>query len=243
MKPYQLSTVLFLFAHPIHSADLASRCPADQLCLTSFKQCDNDYDEGCQVPPESYPWTSSDGSGRILALLANSSYNVSWVFGPQGQKNIPVRIQWKMTGIVWDTNTTESEYLFNPGNILASFPTCIAPNTTSENAWFYASQNTENVLILSQPEAAGIEDKFSEITSQRFTVQPEFTRNYIEAQIHTARQTEYNKWRSGVSIGLGIGIPFLVIATGFVVMALSKRQRNKPQGEVHDTIHDGNSLF
>ncbi|KAJ2992984.1 hypothetical protein NUW58_g1984 [Xylaria curta] len=63
MKPYGIKVAVAvavqLFAHAILSADPALYCPQGQLCLTSFKQCDNSNEEACRAPPGSYPWIAS----------------------------------------------------------------------------------------------------------------------------------------------------------------------------------------
>lgn len=108
-----------------------------------------------------------------------------------------------------------------------------------ESAWFNASHFSENMLIVSQPEAVGLGDEFPKTLTQPFNVQPKIVENYIQAQVDISRQTEYNKWRLGVSIGLGMGIPFLIVAATIGVLALAKRQsRRRSDGHVNMTSHD-----
>ncbi|KAI1124431.1 hypothetical protein F5Y10DRAFT_280194 [Nemania abortiva] len=243
MGLYVLAAGISLFSQVILVVGAAPHCHEGQLCLTSFKQCDDYYDEGCSEPPDAYPWMVSDNSAQLPALLGGINYTISWVFGPRGRTDVPVRIQWQMNSIVWETNTTESEYIFNPGEVLGSFPTPLAPNMTRENAWFNASQYTKNMLILSQPGAVLAGKDFPMTTSQPFTVQPIIIKDYIQTQIDITRKTEYNKWKLGLGIGLGIGIPFLVIATTLGVLALSKMQRGKRAGEGVDVVPTVNQLY
>lgn len=133
------------------------------------------------------------------------------------------------------------EYIFKPGEILASFPTTLAPNMTSEDAWFSASQYSKNVLIASQPDGVDMGNNTLPMAiSQQFTVQPSIIRDYIQAQIELSRQIEHNKWRLGISIGLGIGIPFLVVTTTLGVLAMSKIQKGTRMDEGVDVVHDRN---
>ncbi|KAJ2989295.1 hypothetical protein NUW58_g3541 [Xylaria curta] len=143
-----------------------------------------------------------------------------------------------MDGVVWETNTTALEYIFNPGKVLDSFPTPQAPRMTREEAWYNASQYRGNVLIISQPEAVGMGDNFPLALSQQFTVQSDVVEDYIQTQIDISRQTEYNKWRLGVSIGLGIGLPSLVVAAALTAQALAQRRADGDVG-----VQNGNTLF
>ncbi|KAI1168426.1 hypothetical protein F5B18DRAFT_658695 [Nemania serpens] len=238
MKLDQFAATVSLFAHAALSLHIQQPCPQGQICLTSFRQCDNHYEEGCGGPPGSYSRTASDDSIQLPALLGDTNYTISWVFGPNGQADIPVRIQWRMDTIVWEMDTTEPEYIFNPGKILASFPTTLAPNMTSERAWFNASQYSENVLVVSQPDAVDRgNDSFPMAISQQFTVQPSAVRDYIKAQIELSRQIEHNKWRLGVGIGLGMGIPLLVAITTLGVLAMMKIQKGTQANENADIVH------
>ncbi|KAI0097367.1 hypothetical protein GGR51DRAFT_578172 [Nemania sp. FL0031] len=243
MNPYKFAVTVWLFAQSILALDVASHCPEGQLCLTSFKQCEDYYEEGCCEPPGSYPWMASDDAVQLPALLGDNDYTLSWVFGPHGQTDIPVRIQWKMDSIVWETNTTDSEYIFNPGKILGSFPTPLAPNMTQENAWFNASQYTGNMLIISQPGAVHAGKEFPMTTSQPFTVQPVIIKDYIQTQIEIARKTESNKWKLGMGIGLGIGIPFLIVATTIGTLVMSRMQKGKQMNENTDEAPRGDMLY
>ncbi|GAW10856.1 hypothetical protein ANO14919_001910 [Xylariales sp. No.14919] len=228
---YYIATAVFLFACAIFGIENSPQCSQGQLCLTSFKQCYNEHDDGCQEPPGSYPRMATESSVQISALLGDTNYTISWVFGPGGQVDVPVRIQWKMDSVVWDTNTTENEYVFNPGKVLASFPTPQAPCMTPESAWFNASQRSGNILIISQPAAVlGRGKGFPTAFSRPFTVQPGIVKDYIQTQIELSRQTERNKWGLGVSIGLGIGIPFVVVITTSVVLIAVKMHARR-QGD------------
>ncbi|KAI1186313.1 hypothetical protein F5B17DRAFT_441174 [Nemania serpens] len=246
MKPYQFAATVSLFAHSAFGVNIQQHCPDGQICLTSFKQCDNQYEEVCSELSGSYSRTASGNPVQLPAVLGDTNYTISWVFGPRGHADIPVRIQWRMDTIVWETDTTESEYIFNPGEILASFPTTLAPNMTSEHAWFNASQYSKNVLIVSQPDAVLNMDNNNSLPmaiSRQFTVQPNIIRDYVEAQIELARQTEYNKWRLGVGIGLGMGIPFLVAATTLGVLAMSKAQKRMQMNEDVYIVHGRHLLY
>ncbi|KAI0541588.1 hypothetical protein GGR58DRAFT_529269 [Xylaria digitata] len=227
---YQIVAAVSLFTWAILGVEPSSRCPQGQLCLTSFKQCYADQEEGCSEPPGSYPWMATENASQVPALLDDTDYTISWVFGPDGQPDVPVQIQWRMNSVVWDTNTTELKYIFNPGKVLGSFPTPQAPYMTPESAWFNASHYRGNILIISQPVAVGMGNDFPVALSQQFTVQSGIIKDYIQTQIDISRQTEYNQWRLGVSIGLGIGIPFLVVFTTWVVLKAAKRHARK-QGD------------
>lgn len=104
MKLDQFAATVSLFAHAALSLGVQQHCPQGQICLTSFRRCDNHYDEGCGEPPDSYSRTASDDSVRLPALLGDTNYTISWVFGPDGHADIPVRIQWLMDTIVWETS-------------------------------------------------------------------------------------------------------------------------------------------
>ncbi|KAI1147104.1 hypothetical protein F4825DRAFT_465980 [Nemania diffusa] len=242
MMLYKFTAIISLFAHVVLGVDMGQHCPEDQLCLTSFKQCDDSYDEGCRELPGSYPWMS-DNSVQLPALLGGTNYTISWVFGPRGQADVPVRIEWQMNFKVWETYTTESEYNFNPGEILASFPTPLAPNMTPEMAWFNASQYSGNLLIISQPGAVHNGENFPMTTSQLFTVQLPIVKDYIQTQIDITRKTEYNKWRLGLGIGLGIGIPFLTVVITLIVLAISRMQSGRQMNEDVEIVTSGNLLY
>ncbi|GAP82689.2 hypothetical protein SAMD00023353_0102210 [Rosellinia necatrix] len=98
---------------------------------------------------------------------------------------------------------------------------------TTEAAWFNASHQRGNVLVISQPGAVWVDNRVPTAFSQPFTVQSLIFKDYIQTQIEISRQTEYNKWRLGVSIGLGIGVPFLMFITTVGVLAISGMQARK----------------
>ncbi|KAI0204777.1 hypothetical protein F4808DRAFT_456522 [Astrocystis sublimbata] len=232
------------FANAYLAAGISSHCPQDQLCLTSFKQCDDDWDEACRPPPGPYPWLALDDSAQLPALLGGTNYTISWEFGANAQLDIPVRIQWLMDFIVWERNTTELEYTFDPGEILSCFPTPQAPNMLPAAAWFNASQQSANMFIISQPGAAEMGSSFPLALSQHFTVLPRVVKDYVDTQTAISRQIEYNKWKMGVSIGLGIGIPVLVIATTLGILAAAKRQSKDQVDEgVVETAHNEGAIF
>ncbi|KAI3318237.1 hypothetical protein HD806DRAFT_526401 [Xylariaceae sp. AK1471] len=212
----------------------AEQCPQNEICLTSFRHCENHHDEGCSTPPGAYTLLTSDRTVQAPALIDGTNYTLSWKLGPH--KDAPVRIQWKIVdvGVVWETNTTESEYLFNPGKILASFPTPQALGMTSESAWFRASHNPTNELVFSQPEAGDSRGNYPQAFSQQFTVQPVFVETYLQTQAEISRNTEYNKWKLAVGIGVGLGVPLLLAVTAFgvfkVVKEKSRKQMNKDIG-------------
>ncbi|TGJ80063.1 hypothetical protein E0Z10_g8697 [Xylaria hypoxylon] len=221
MALYRIATAVSLLACAISGVELSPQCP-----------------RGCHEPPGSYPWMSTENAVQLPALLGDTNYTISWVFGPDGQVDVPVQIQWRMGSVVWDTNTTKHEYIFNPGKVLGSFPTAQAPYMTPESAWFNASQHSGNILIISQPAAVGMGKDFPVALSQPFTVQSGIIKDYIQTQIDISRQTEYNRWRLGVSIGLGIGIPFLVVIITFVVLLAVKLQaRNQGDKDV-EVVHN-----
>ncbi|KAI0469624.1 hypothetical protein F4859DRAFT_516116 [Xylaria cf. heliscus] len=233
MKPSRVKIAISLLVHATLGANISPHCAQAQLCLTAFKQCYNSYEEACHPPPGSYPWIASENSAQLPALLGGTDYTLSWAFGPDGQVNVPVRIQWRMDSI----------YIFNPGKILASFPTPQAPKMSPEIAWFNASQYSGNILIVSQPEVVGTGNNFPMALSQQFTVQSDVIRDYIQTQIEISRQTECNKWRLGVSIGLGIGIPFLVCTTTLGVLGIVKMRSKSQSDEVVDVAHDEAAIY
>ncbi|KAI0442327.1 hypothetical protein F4803DRAFT_551202 [Xylaria telfairii] len=239
----KLEIAASLFVYATLGANTSQHCPQGQLCLTSFKQCYDTYEEACRPPPGSYPWMASESSAQLPALLGGTSYTISWVFGPDGQADIPVRIQWQMDSVVWETNTTAPEYTFDPGKILASFPTPQAPTMSPELAWFNASHYSGNVLILSQPMAVRTGDDFPVALSQQFTVQSDVIDDYIQTQIEISRQTEYNKWKMAVGIGLGIGIPFLVCITTLGVSAAVKMRSGKQSDENVEVVHEEAAIY
>ncbi|KAI0459611.1 hypothetical protein F5B21DRAFT_499291 [Xylaria acuta] len=243
MKLARFEIAISLFAYVTPGANISPHCPQGQLCLASFKQCYQNYEEACRPPPGSYPWVPSENSAQLPALLGGTNYTIAWVFGPDGQVDVPVRIQWQMDSVVWETNTTASEYIFNPGKILTSFPTPQAPNMSPEIAWFNASQYSGNILIISQPEAVELGNHVPVVLSQQFTVQSDVIEDYLQTQIEIGRQTEYNKWKLGVSIGLGIGIPFLVCTTTLGVLAIVKMRSKKQSDEGVEVIHDEAAIY
>ncbi|KAF2973452.1 hypothetical protein GQX73_g78 [Xylaria multiplex] len=256
---YRTVAAVLLFPWAVLGIEPSPHCPRGQLCLTSFKQCYDDQGEGCSEPPGSYPWMTAENASETPALLDDTNYTISWVFGPDGQPDVPVQIQWQMDSVVWDTSkyrnmccelvspeyllgdysdTTDSEYVFNPGKVLRSFPTPQAPYMAPESAWFNASHSRGNILIISQPAVVGMGNDFPVALSQQFTVQSGIIKDYIQTQIDISRQTEYNKWRLGVSIGLGIGIPFLVVFVTCVVLEAAKKQARKQGDKNVEVVHE-----
>lgn len=94
--------------------------------------------------------------------------------------------------------------------ILESFPTKLASNTSSDEARAGAVRDVMQTISISQPQA-GIED-WGDV-SQQFTVQPGMVTSFMEAAVGAALRDERRKWKLGVGIGVGVAVPIILGAT------------------------------
>ncbi|KAI0164595.1 hypothetical protein GGR57DRAFT_514600 [Xylariaceae sp. FL1272] len=184
------------------------------LCLKSFQWCDTRHG-GCSLPEGAYPDKPASTKDIIPLLDPDMNYTLQW---QTSELEVPVTISWVIgEGIGWETNVTgKTELIFNPREILNSFPTPQYPKNSSADAWhaiYYPSG-----IGLSQ---AGQQSD----ASQPFTIGQGLYKKYLKQQ----RENEYNRWKKGVGLGVGLGVPVLLILTALVTWLTTKRMMRKSE--------------
>ncbi|KAM0331588.1 hypothetical protein ACHAQA_003267 [Verticillium albo-atrum] len=156
-----------------------------------------------------------EAPGKSLNDEASEDFPVliEWLFPPF---YFPLSDQSKSSQtleVMWSTNVTGSSFMFDPEKIAAEFPTEHAPKMTPAEATV-ATQNNGNIIRISQP---GRESwPANEQDSQHFFVQT----SWVAAQVEHAREwhaeqreQSEKKWKLGVGISVGLGIPVIVAVT------------------------------
>ncbi|KAI1347142.1 hypothetical protein F5Y01DRAFT_256576 [Xylaria sp. FL0043] len=202
------------------SWNISKRCEDNgDLCFLSFIWCD--YKGHCSLPPEVYPQEITSNTEYPM-ILADRNYTIKWE--SKDNSHGPIRLQWQMDKVNWETNVTGTEFIFNAAKILNSFPTEQHPNISAGDAWYAASQWPANIISITY---ANLNTNFNAPfdTTQQFIVQPSIVKDYIETQV----KIQYNRWKLGVGLGVGLGVPFLVGLTALVTWLVCKRMMKKPQ--------------
>ncbi|KAI0451271.1 hypothetical protein F5B21DRAFT_487810 [Xylaria acuta] len=219
MKASNILATALLAASTASGWDLSKRCENyPDLCLLSFIWCD--YNGHCSLPSEVYPREITSNTEYPL-ILSDTNYTIQWQ--AKRQSDVPVRLKWSFGHLAWETNVTGTEFIFNPGDILNSFPTQQQPNASVADAWYAASQFPSNIISISRAnmnKSSGEGDY-----SQQFMVQPGSMKEYLGTQI----AIEYNKWKLGVGIGVGLGVPFLLAVTALITWLVCKKTMKKPE--------------
>ncbi|GAW11491.1 hypothetical protein ANO14919_008370 [Xylariales sp. No.14919] len=125
-------------------------------------------------------------------------------------------------------NITGTEFIFNPNDILDSFPTQQWPNISRGDAWYAASQSPLNIIRISRANEVQNDSHPVGDYSRQFTVQPGLIKNYIDTQREIGYNKEYNKWKLGVGLGVGLGVPFLIAITASTTWLVCKRTMKWP---------------
>ncbi|KAI8623327.1 hypothetical protein F5Y19DRAFT_481846 [Xylariaceae sp. FL1651] len=240
----QSALVIFLvvtsFLRPAAAAFDATKRDCSGICLTSFHWCSNggraDSDlKGCSYPEYAYPYFNRMTPSNPAMLLLRKTYNITW---KNADIRYPVRIQWSFTSgtdfnnahAMWDTNTTDSHFMFKPYDIMNSFPTTQAPDISPVAANGIAA-NLANYITISQPEApldpGG--DVYTDY-SQQFIVLDDTARIFLDTAVEKAYWNLYHKWELGVSIGVGIGVPILVVLTALITKRANRGTRITKRG-------------
>ncbi|KAI1818114.1 hypothetical protein GGS20DRAFT_581817 [Poronia punctata] len=228
----KLSLIPIAAALTTHSAlawDISKehKCNSEELCLQSFLWCPPSHNgESCTYPPDAYPLKPpSHGGINPALLLSGKSYNIAWK-KTQHRDDSRVRVQWKMPGgFSWETNTTKTEFVLEPGKILDSFPTAQYPNVSKEEAWHSVTQGVTNVITITFASDGDIPEGPWD-TSQQFVVQSSWVEQYLSTQATMTRKETYDKWKLGVGVGVGVGVPLLLALTALVTRLVVKRANN-----------------
>ncbi|KAI1379885.1 hypothetical protein F4677DRAFT_407911 [Hypoxylon crocopeplum] len=240
MNIFILSVSVALFMSTVIGWDPSQRdCSGAPLCLTSFKWCDPNG-AGCYFPNGAYSSSATPRQSVYALLVESRNFTISWKLDIKN-KDTPVRVRWALAAnSTWETNTTDSQIIFNPRDILSSFPLPSAPNLSAAEAEYNAIKDVSNTISISQPGIQNEEESSSSATNAPFDVSDQFVvatgiEAFLKAQNELGHRDEYGKWRLGVGIGVGLGAPILMIVTvlitGIVVrkrMAKSPVAHNKP---------------
>ncbi|RWA10135.1 hypothetical protein EKO27_g4983 [Xylaria grammica] len=127
------------------------------------------------------------------------------------------------------TDVTGTEFIFNPNDILNSFPTQQWPNVSRGDAWYAASQSPLNIIRISRANEVQNDSHPVGDYSRQFTVQPGLIKNYIDTQREIGYNKEHNKWKLGVGLGVGLGVPFLIATTASITWLACKRTVKWPR--------------
>ncbi|KAI0102735.1 hypothetical protein GGR51DRAFT_278010 [Nemania sp. FL0031] len=220
MKTFHIiSTTLFL-ASTVLGWDLSKRCEDyPDLCLLSFIWCD--HMGHCSLPPNTYPKEITSNTEYPL-ILSHTNYTIRWQ--AKSQTDVPVRLRWRMDDIVWETNVTGPEFVFNADAIISSFPTPQSPNVSVADAWFAASRSPSNIISIGRADLNASHANSTADASQQFIVQSSWMEEYLATQV----QIEYNRWKFGVGLGVGLGVPFLLIIAVLTIWFVCKKTMKRP---------------
>ncbi|RYP84829.1 hypothetical protein DL769_001092 [Monosporascus sp. CRB-8-3] len=221
MHIFWLPILLALFVSTVIGWDPSQRdCSDAPLCLTSFKWCDSRGSEGCYFPDGVYSVSVNPVHVIYALLVEDKNYTVSWKIDSRN-KDIPVRVQWAFTrNDIWETSTRDSQIIFNPREILNSFPLHPAQSNPSRaEAEYIAIKDMRNVITISQPdlrkegESPNPADDYPRDTTDQFVVATVITEDFLKAQKKIRHHDEYNNWKLGVGLGAGLGAPILMAGT------------------------------
>ncbi|KAI1245017.1 hypothetical protein MGN70_011905 [Eutypa lata] len=234
MNKFLQSILVALLVPPAVGWDPSQRdCSDIPLCLTSFKWCDSKGDEGCYFPDGVYKPSLAPGNVIYALVLENRNYTISWKVYPNNQ-DIPVRVQWPLgENATWETNTTDSQIIFNPYVILNSFPLSSVPNLSVAEAEYHAKKDVGNVISISQPDLKEEDEPDFPLnqpydSTDQFIVGSSWTERFLETENSVGHSDEYNKWKLGVGIGTGLGIPILMVGTALVTWMILRKRMVKP---------------
>jgi len=124
-------------------------------------------------------------------------------------------------------DVTGSEFYFNPGEILKSFPSnSSSPQTSPMEAFGVAASSPDSLLTIDQPELKKEGETFNSYSdrSSQFTVMAAGIVNYLDFSATAARQDLNRKWSMGVGIGVGLGVPITIALTAFGTLVFLKKR-------------------
>lgn len=127
-------------------------------------------------------------------------------------------------------DVTGSEFDFNPGEILKSFPSgSSSPQTSPMEAFGVAASSPGSVLTIDQPELKEEGETFNSYSdmSSQFTIMSAGVVNYLDFSAAAARQDLNRKWSLGVGIGVGLGVPIIMALTAFATLVFTKKRAAK----------------
>ncbi|ETS77103.1 hypothetical protein PFICI_10977 [Pestalotiopsis fici W106-1] len=205
-------------------------CSDSPLCFKSFIWCDGYNGDGCFLPEGAYPAVANPKNSHYVLLLEDMNYTVSWQVDAKNRET-PVQVVWQIAdGERWETNTTESQVVFNPSKIIQSMQ-------QTEFAGYKAMIDASNVLTISQPDLTSKEN-YPDIPgytpydmSDQFIIGSPSIKRFLDAQKGIGHQDEEKKWKLGVGIGVGLGVPILMALTALgtwfsVKKSVAKRGSN-----------------
>ncbi|KAK8043131.1 hypothetical protein PG994_013614 [Apiospora phragmitis] len=142
------------------------------------------------------------------------------------------------------TDTTETHAIFNPGRIVRELYQDVLSEShggskTNNNSSYsfsdalalYGPYNTvSNTVEIRLPAAAdpkayhNSQDNVPYILSDQFMVAPSYAGKFLDAQKKLGHKEEHKKWRLGVGIAVGLGVPILMAATAWATWVVAKRR-------------------
>ncbi|KAB5539383.1 hypothetical protein GE09DRAFT_1138664 [Coniochaeta sp. 2T2.1] len=180
--------------------------------------------------------SDSDNSGSLFALLiSGNAYNVSWKKTVDND-DYPVRLRWLFQDPTkdvvnertakWETNTTQSFFMFRPNDVLQEFPTPLAPDLQPGVAGVFAIADMSNYIEISQPEHSLASDskRSPKDVSQPFAIHDSFIEGFFENQAAIARNEEDGRWKRGVGIGVGVSVPALMALAALIGWSFGKKR-------------------
>ncbi|KAJ8132604.1 hypothetical protein O1611_g1018 [Lasiodiplodia mahajangana] len=224
MKAFRILGAALLIASTVSGWDVSKRCEDyPDLCLLSFIWCD--YKGHCSLPPNTYPKDITSNTEYPL-ILSHTNYTIRWQ--AKNQTNVPIRLRWRLDNLIWETNVTGTEFIFNADAILSSFPTPQSPDASVADAWFSASRSPSNIISIGRADRNASTAESIADSSQQFIVQSLWMEDYLATQV----KIEYSKWKFGVGLGVGLGVPFLLAITVLITWLVCKKTMKRP-GEKH----------
>ncbi|KAK8008105.1 hypothetical protein PG991_010656 [Apiospora marii] len=200
-------------------------CGEANLCLTSFVWCAPSGREGCYYPEGVYPVDGHSKATIIALVMEDVDHIISWRVQPN-RRDMPVRVQWELgKGLTWEVNTTETQVKFNPRNILRALAPGLPDtgNATTARAAYNIYNSMGNIITVDQPDLAKPGKRLDYDMSSQFIVASYWTKDFLDAQNLIGHEDEYNKWKLGVGISVGLGIPILMASTAVATLVVAKR--------------------
>ncbi|KAI0154185.1 hypothetical protein GGR57DRAFT_502764 [Xylariaceae sp. FL1272] len=177
------------------------------------KWCDPYHVGRCSLPPGAYP-DHIRGGHRIPLLNAYENYTINW---RTNDPDVPTLVEWQ--GVGWVKNFTGTGFIFNASEILNSLPNA----TSRHEAWLAASRPTFFLFGKPPDPKARVTIKYG---SDWFRVG---NIDNIGEYMHAQREIEYNVWKKGVGLGVGLGVPALLVVTALVTWKLCKKSMKRAE--------------
>ncbi|KAK8071746.1 hypothetical protein PG996_005094 [Apiospora saccharicola] len=96
-------------------------------------------------------------------------------------------------------------------------------NATTAGAAYNIFNSMTNTIHIEQPDPANSSEIINQSMSNQFIVASYWTKKFLDAQNRIGHEEEYDKWKLGVGIAVGLGVPILMAGTAWATLVAAKR--------------------